>query len=136
MTKGLSLEDFGKRLSILAKTFDDVQGARPSEGEEEEESYDDGHVEKLRSAFSALSRSHEFQPGWIVRWKENMKNKTLPKKNQPAIVIEVLEAPVFDDESPGSPYFREPLDLVLGVFSKDGVFLTFYYDSRRFEPYS
>jgi hypothetical protein len=71
-----------------------------------------------------------------VKWKENLKNRKLPGKNQPAIVIAILDEPVIstDDES-GSPYFLETLDIILGIIVDDGSFLTFYYDSRRFEAY-
>jgi hypothetical protein len=71
-----------------------------------------------------------------VKWKANLKNRKLPDKNQPAIVIAILDEPVIstDDES-GSPYFLETLDIILGIVVDDGTFLTFYYDSRRFEAY-
>jgi len=34
----------------------------------------------------------------------------------------------------GSPYFREPLDIVLGFLNGDGDFITYHFDSRRFAP--
>ena len=34
----------------------------------------------------------------------------------------------------GSPYFREPLDIVLGFVDGDGDFITYHFDSRRFAP--
>jgi len=36
-------------------------------------------------------------------------------------------------ENWSSPYYGEPLDVLLGIFHDDGSFITFYYDSRRFE---
>ena len=71
-----------------------------------------------------------------MKWKEHLKNRKLPHKNQPAIVIERLAIPVIStDNESGSPYFLETLDIILGIIVGDGTFLTFYYDSRRFEPY-
>lgn len=57
-----------------------------------------------------------FEVGQIVKWKENLKNKKFPHKNQPAIVVAILDEPVIntDDES-GSPYFLETLDIILGI---------------------
>lgn len=31
--------------------------------------------------------------------------------------------------------YREPLDLLLGILHKDGDFLMYHFDSRRFQPY-
>jgi len=93
----------------------------------------------LEIAFKTLRVTHNFQPGTFVRWKKGMKNKQRPAYDEPAIVVEVLTAAVFDRKSgieSESPLFREPLDLVLGLFARDDEdFLLFHYDSRRFEPY-
>ena len=88
--------------------------------------------ERLTAAFRKLNEKNQgFKPGDIVDWKFGMRNK---KSTGPFVVVEVLEVPVFDLEgSSGSPYFREPLDLVLGRFMGEGEFTTFYYDSRRME---
>jgi hypothetical protein len=69
-------------------------------------------------------------------WKEKLKNRKFPLENQPAIVVSILDEPIVskDDES-GSPYFLETLDIILGLIVDDGTFLTFHYDSRRFESY-
>ena len=54
------------------------------------------------------------------------------------MVREVLATPVFDEREQGrcagSPYFGEPLNLVLAILDSDGDFLEFRYDGRRFEP--
>lgn len=83
---------------------------------------------------------HRFAPGDLVTWKPGMKNKRLPRYGQPAVVIGRLEQPVFDGEmEAGSCYFREPLDLVLGmIWDRDpgrGDLIAFHYDSRRFQPW-
>lgn len=94
----------------------------------------------LRERYQALVRRHPFAPGDLVTWKTGMANCRAPKPGQPAIVVEVLATPVMDSEqNSGSTYFREPLDLVLGVIWDDGPtrgsFITFHFNSQRFEPY-
>jgi hypothetical protein len=78
---------------------------------------------------------HGFQPGQIVRWKSGLKNRLLPKQGERAIVMEVLDPPVFDltTDLHGSNLFREPLTLAMGIHNADGDFLVFHVDGRRFE---
>jgi hypothetical protein len=89
--------------------------------------------EELMQAYKEMNTRHLFKEGQIVEWKhERLRNKNMCG---PFIVMEVLEKPLITDEqSAGSPYFREPLDLVLGCFDEEGDFLCFYYDSRRMRP--
>ena len=93
----------------------------------------------LEIAFQTFNASHHFQPGQFARWKKGMKNKNLPAYGDPVIVMEILSTAVFDRKfgaESESPLFREPLDLVLGLFNRnDEDFLLFHYDSRRFEPF-
>jgi hypothetical protein len=97
--------------------------------------YNDEYTDRLTHLYNSIKKSYHFKQGDLVRWKNGLKNKKLPKENQPAIVIETLKEPLENTETdPGSTYFKEPLDIVLG-FIADGVFITFYYDKRRFEPY-
>lgn len=84
-----------------------------------------------KQAFEIFNQKNTFKPGDIVEWKPGMRHK---RSEGPFIVVEVLDEPIVDAvASAGSPYFREPLDLVLGCFI-DGDFLIFYYDSRRMQP--
>ena len=94
-------------------------------------------VEMIRDAYNRLLCKHAFKPGDLVQWKEGLKNRRIPKIRQPGIVCEVLQTSILDTEKdPGSPYFREPLDLVVGFFDEEEkIFTLFYFDSRRFEPY-
>jgi hypothetical protein len=103
---------------------------------EEEKNYGEEYLSLLKSACKNYLRKESFEVGQFVKWKANLNNRKLPHKNQPAIVIAILDEPVIstDDES-GSPYFLETLDIILGIIVDDGSFLTFYYDSRRFEAY-
>lgn len=91
------------------------------------------HISDLKRLYNNLEKKYTFNIGDIVRWKEGLKNKRVPQDKLPAIVVDVLEKPIYDEKvEMGSPYFREPLDIVLGVINK-GELITFYYDSRRFE---
>ncbi|MBK1725169.1 hypothetical protein [Thiocystis violacea] len=96
----------------------------------------------LRERYRLLTRRHAFAPGDLVTWKPGLKNHRIPRYGQPAVVVEVLETPVLDQEAgvAGSTYFREPLDLVLGLIWDEepcrGELMTFHFDSRRFQPWT
>ena len=90
---------------------------------------------ELKQRFAIYQKAQTFQPGQLVKWKPHLKNKKRPAYGEPAIVVDVLDMPVFDGErEAGSPYFREPLNIVLGVIDVDGEFSRFHYDSNRLEP--
>lgn len=92
--------------------------------------------EHLQESFTLLTEKHTFKPGDVVQWKQGMKNK---RTKGPFVVVETLKTPVFDNDKSGgsgSQYFREPLDIILGSTNSDGEFLTYHYDSRRFQAYS
>jgi hypothetical protein len=103
---------------------------------EEGKNYGEEQLSQLKAACSNFLRKESFEVGQLVKWKENLKNRKLPYKNQPAIVVAILDEPVISNEQEsGSPYFLEPLDIILGIIVDDNTFMTFYYDSRRFEAY-
>jgi hypothetical protein len=84
-----------------------------------------------------MDKPHIFHKGQLVRWKAGLKNRAAPAYNEAVLVREILAAPVFDIEASscaGSPYFREPLTLVLALLDHDGDFVELRYDGRRFEP--
>jgi len=96
----------------------------------------------LVKAFEKFSEKHEFKPGDLVTWKPGMKNRTVPKLGEPAVVVEVLAEPILSEHPndrahfPGSPYYREPRDIKLGVIDdRNDDFTVFHFDSRRFELY-
>lgn len=90
----------------------------------------------LKRHLEIYQKKHQFTVGQIVRWKPGMKNRKFPDLLEPAIVIQVLEKPITDSSlETGSPYFGEQLDLVLGMISDDGDFLTYYHAGARFEPF-
>lgn len=91
---------------------------------------------ELKLRYESLRTPNEFKPGQIVKWKVNLKNRRRPQYGEPAIVVEVLQKPVFAEEAEAAtPYFREPLDLILGILDTDNDFLCFHFDKRRFEAF-
>ena len=124
--ESLDPEDLPKLLSLLEKNKES----------EQPKSYGENDVKQLQESYDSFLRNYEFKKGEVVKWKKGLKNRRLPEENQPAIVIEVLDEPIINSESnSGTPYFREPLNIALGIIDRDGDFLIFHYDKRRFEPY-
>lgn len=98
--------------------------------------YGDAYLEKLKSIWSSFYDETVFEAGDFVEWKPGMKNRRYPDYGQPVVVMELLEEPVFDSaKDSGSSYYREPLDVVLGFLDSDGDFVSFHFDSRRFQKY-
>ncbi len=90
---------------------------------------------RLLELEASLRVQHAFEPGDLVRFKDGLRNKRRPGDGEVAVVVEHLADPVFDtEEGSGSPYFREPLDLIVGLIDDDGDFVTYYVDSRRMQP--
>lgn len=96
------------------------------------------HWRRLAELANAMDRPHTFRKGQLVRWKAGLKNRKIPAYNEAAIIREIPDTPVFDTcetaSCAGSPYFGEPLNLVLAILDPDNDFLEFRYDGRRFEP--
>lgn len=100
------------------------------------QSYDTSHKQKLLNKVNTLLVKNCFKQGDLIVWKNGLRNKKLPDEGQPAVVLEVLNEPLTQHEQEtGSPYFREPLDIVLAMLDEDEDLVSFYYDSRRFELY-
>lgn len=93
---------------------------------------------RLIELADSMDTLHTFRKGQLVRWKAGLKNRSTPAYNEVAVVRDVLADPVFDEceqgKCAGTPYFGEPLTLVLAFLDSDGDFLEFRYDGRRFEP--
>ena len=92
-------------------------------------------ISELHASYAA--KPADLSPGQIVRWKKGLKNRRFPRYDEPAVVVEILSKPVFDEEQKGagSSYFQEPLELRLGILDpEDGDFVIFHFDRRRFEP--
>ena len=89
--------------------------------------------EKLQEMYKSLTAAEpQFTPGQVVKWKPGLRNK---KATGPFVVVETLDPPRMNTEDQsGSPYFCEPLDVVLGHVDSDGDFMLYHYDSRRMQP--
>ena len=89
----------------------------------------------LKELADRLDQHHAFAKGQFVVWKAGLKNRKLPDYGEPAIVSGVLPSPNYDpsETSCASPYFQEPLSIVIGVHHEDDL-LEFRVDGRRFEP--
>lgn len=93
-------------------------------------------LQLLKNCKKAINTTHKFKIGDIVKWKPNLKNRAMPEYEEPMIVLELLKDPIFDNQDgPGSTYFNEPLDIVLGIIADDDEFISFYFDSRRVQPF-
>lgn len=99
-------------------------------------------ADKISGKLSELHKRLKNDPidnlseGQLVQWKEGLRNKRRPRYGEPAVLVEFLKSPVFDEENgSGSAYFHEPLDVVLGFLDDDGDFVLFHYDKRRFKPF-
>lgn len=89
----------------------------------------------LEVAYAAYNERHVFTEGQLVQWKPKLKNKRLPEYGQPAIVMSVLNEPIPNVVEPSdSPYYQEPLTIVLGVIDGSGDLICFHFDANRFEP--
>ncbi len=96
-------------------------------------------IQNLQDLHKKITDSEDFKIGDIVQWKQGMRNKKRPFQDEPAIVVDILDPPIFDEnQDSGSTYFREPLNMVIGIADyneKDNTvsLLLFHVDKRRFQ---
>mgnify|MGYP001766305810 CR=1 FL=1 len=90
----------------------------------------------LEELADRLDSRHSFRRGDVVKWKPSLKNRTLPDYGEPAKITALLAEPIFDpgETSAASPYFREPLTVVIAVV-RDNELLEYHIDGRRLEPF-
>lgn len=123
-----SLDDLVKKVNSLEEE-EDVKKEFNTENIE-------NYIKDLNYCAEEIQTKYEFKKGDLIEWKPKLNNKRWPKKNQPAIVLEVLEEPIIDSsKESSSPYYREPLDLIIGFIFDDGVFISFYVNSKRYRPF-
>lgn len=92
-------------------------------------------IEILKELRDSYEKKYDFKVGDIIRWKNKLKSRKLPEYDEPIIILEILDEPIFNiNEQIGSTYFNEKIDIKIGIV-KDNSFLTFYLESRRFELY-
>ncbi len=117
-------------MSAIEHSFPAIRLADERGGEDPAEA----RKRMLKQLADRLDEHHAFAKGQFVVWKAGLKNRKYPDYGEPAIVTAVLPAPVYDPDeaSSASPYFQEPLSIVVGVH-RDDDFLEFRIDGRRFE---
>ena len=115
-----------------------IEAARQAAQNMESTTFCGGTPEQLKAAYAAYSRPVELKAGDLITWKPGIKNRKGPDYQYPAIVIAVLDTPVFGvEDREGSPTFREPLNLKIGMISsRDEEFLIYHVDGHRFERWS
>lgn len=94
------------------------------------------YADELKERKASFTINLTFKPGDLIIWKRGMKNKTIPDKDVPGIVINNFFPPLTDeDRDISSTYFNDVLDIQVGFISDDGEFIVFAHDSRRFQLY-
>ncbi len=129
------VQDFIKLLESIDSKDDNDLKSQSRQLKEADRTYDENYINQLNDLYNKLHIVNQFEKGQTVKWKKGLKNKRLPLEEQPAIVIEIFDKPIYSDFDPGTPYFREPLDLALGFIGVKDDFIIFHYDKRRFEPF-
>jgi hypothetical protein len=82
------------------------------------------------------TRAAPFKVGDLAVWKLGLANRTMPKYDRPALVIDVLDAPVIvDEKDPASNAFMERVDVVLLAEAERGRFITLVVDGRRIDKF-
>lgn len=92
-------------------------------------------IDALRESYQRMQSvdPSKFRPGDLVRWQPRMKDVKWPQYGEAVVVVEVLDPPIQEvGRESGSPYFRNPLTLILGLQHEDG-FHCWYFDGCRFE---
>lgn len=90
---------------------------------------------RLKELAESYNTENNFKVGDAVKWKDGLKNRRRPRYKELLIVVKVLDDPIYEEErSSLSPYFREKLDIILGLIDDDDDFYTLYYDSNRLTP--
>ena len=70
----------------------------------------DSAIQELKKSYEAYISNESLSTGDVVSWKAGMRNRTLPNYRQPAIVIEKLQYPIFDEsQNAESQSFTSPL---------------------------
>lgn len=113
-------------LDILKAIMQSRASSRSSNISKEEK------VDLLQKRYDAFTDKKNFSIGDLVMWKPGLRNKGGLAYEDTAIITEIIDPPIFDqDKDSGSPYFREPLDLIIAFLDEDNDFITLHVDSRR-----
>jgi len=123
---------------LLKKRLAEIFASRQKLSEPISEEKQKELADKLLPLHSNFLKNYEFKEGQLVVWKEGLQNRARPRLKEPALVIELLKEPGFDtDKDSGTPYFCEPLNMIIGVLDEVEENLIFFHvDKRRFQPFA
>jgi hypothetical protein len=131
-----------KRSEFLDKILGNFLNDEDDENEADEISKIPKIVDKdvaliqLQKNYELYHIPYNFEVGQILKWKKGMKNRFRPDYEMPVVVIEILTAPIIsEDEEFYSPYFREKIDIIIGLNDDDDEFVFIHCDRNRFEPF-
>jgi hypothetical protein len=103
-----------EKTSIVLNFLESLSATENSSSEKNEVdqyiSNPDAYINRLRENAKALFQSTKFKIGDVVSWKDGLKNKRYPAYKQPAIVLEMLEPFIKDND----PSYNEKLTIKLG----------------------
>lgn len=92
-------------------------------------------AESLVNAAALYAEKHTFKVGDIIQWKNGMKNVSYPKTDDPAIVLDVFDAPLDQPQvNSDNAHFLEKPDIAIGTFNDNGIFSVWTAFSGRFQP--
>jgi len=123
-------------LSMLQQLAEKMDDDTDTDSNDTSSMLEGNKSENLRKASAAMQDLYQFVPGDLIQWKPMLQNRIQPAYGEPVVVIEALTEPLIDSSNDsGSPYFREPLDIVVGELDSDDDFLLWHLDSRRMEHF-
>ena len=93
----------------------------------------EARMELTREMAELMKQPRDFEVGDFVEWKSpHLVAAKYPRKNLPALVVQVLEKPIRAGlDKLGSNFFNFPLDTVVLVYDEDGDSFEYHLDSRR-----
>lgn len=116
-------------LEALFSELESKKGKRPPRTELEKAALASNLIEHL----AKFNETHQFTTGQLIQVKPGFDTMIDPGV---CIVSKVLNEPVYSNAEFSSCFFKEPLDMIVGVIGGDGAFREFHADSRRYEPYT
>ena len=122
--------------------YDELCGCKAGNTEKEEYkmSNKQEHLKKVQQLVMKYNEKKEFAPGDIVVLNENFALWKFPTKQNPGVVVEVLQEPVYDRADSGSPYFAEPRDILVAEYAATGgrkpCLCLYCINSKRLEHYN
>ncbi len=128
-----------EKLKIMMSAMESAKKERNKVFPEEDKAE---HIDKLKMVYKELfnEEDNNLKVGGLAVSKSGLKNRKHPIYGEPVVVVQVAEsekdAHIDPSNDSGSPYYKEPLTLQVGVLDDDDELLLFYVDKRRFRPYS